>query len=166
MGKTIPDTRMTVLVVEDQFLVRVFAADSLAEAGFKVLEAANADQALIALEARPDIRVVMTDVEMPGSMNGYELAQIVRERWPGVQVIVTSGLPHPRTDELSEEFPFVAKPYLSATIVSLIWQMTTEAEPEQPLPELNEAAGNRPKAPSHRNASGPRSAARPCHRSD
>lgn len=123
MSNTVPELRLTVLVVEDQDLVRMATADFLAEAGFRVFEAANADEALVALEARPDIRVVMTDVEMPGSMNGFELARTVRERWPSLPVIVTSGRLHPGADKLPEEIPFLAKPYGSATIIELIRQM-------------------------------------------
>src|SRR3984893_8424442 len=65
-----------VLIVEDEHLVRVTSADLLAEAGFEVLEAANADEALRILEATPVVRVVFTDVEMPGSLDGLGLAPV------------------------------------------------------------------------------------------
>jgi CheY-like chemotaxis protein len=71
---------MVVLVVEDETLVRMFMADFLDEAGFRVFEAVNADEALTVLQARPDIQVVVTDIEMPGTMNGLELTRVVRER--------------------------------------------------------------------------------------
>jgi CheY-like chemotaxis protein len=74
------EPRMVVLVVEDETLVRMFMADFLDEAGFKVFEAVNADEALTVLQARPDIQVVVTDIEMPGTMNGLELTRVVRER--------------------------------------------------------------------------------------
>lgn len=119
------DTRMTVLVVEDQILVRIFAADFLEEAGFKVFEAANADEALTVLEARPDIQAMITDVEMPGSMDGFELARVTHARWPGVRVIVTSGRIEPGSEDLPESIPFLAKPYLPATVINLIRQMAT-----------------------------------------
>ena len=80
---TASEPRMVVLVVEDQTLVRMFMADFLDEAGFKVFEAVNADEALTVLQARPDGQAVVTDIEMPGSMNGVELVQVIRERWPG-----------------------------------------------------------------------------------
>ncbi|NBJ13471.1 response regulator [Microvirga arsenatis] len=123
---------MTVLVVEDQILVRIFAADFLEDAGFKVFEAASADEALTVLEARPDIQAIVTDVEMPGSMDGFGLARTVSERWPGVKVIVTSGRRQPGADELPEEIPFLAKPYLPTTVVSLIRQMATPQLVEAP----------------------------------
>lgn len=125
MYQATPDPRLTVLIVEDQVLVRIFAADFLEEAGFKVFEAASADEALAVLEARPDVQVVITDVEMPGSMDGFVLARTVRERWPGVQVIVTSGRRHPGTEELPEEIPFLAKPYLPVTVINLVRQMAS-----------------------------------------
>jgi CheY-like chemotaxis protein len=115
-----PETRLTVLVVEDETLVRMFASDFLDEAGFKVCEATDADEALTILQARPDIQAVITDVEMPGSMNGFDLARIVQARWPGVRVIATSGRAHPPVEEWPEEVPFVTKPYLPNTIVGLV----------------------------------------------
>lgn len=87
---------MVVLVVEDETLVRMFMADFLDEAGFKVFEAVNADEALTVLQARPDVQVVITDIEMPASaMNGLKLAQTFQERWPGVGVAISSGRERP-----------------------------------------------------------------------
>jgi CheY-like chemotaxis protein len=116
---------MVVLVVEDQTLVRMFMTDFLDEAGFKVFEAVSADEALTVLQARPDVQAVVTDIEMPGSMNGIELAQVIRDRWPGVGVIVTSGRQRPGPDDLPEETAFLAKPYLPDTVITVIRQMAT-----------------------------------------
>ena len=80
-----------ILVVEDEGLVRMAAADDLVEAGFKVIEAANADQAIQMLEAHPEITILFTDIDMPGSMDGPKLAAAVRDRWPPLKIIVTSG---------------------------------------------------------------------------
>jgi CheY-like chemotaxis protein len=80
-----------VLVVEDEALVRMTAVGMIEEAGFEVLEAANADEAILLLEARRDLTVVFTDIEMPGSMDGLRLAQAVRGRWPPIKIIATSG---------------------------------------------------------------------------
>jgi DNA-binding NtrC family response regulator len=136
MSDTGSEPRLTVLVVEDETLVRMFASDFLDEAGFKVFEAVNADEAVAVLQARPDIQVVVTDVELPGSMNGFELAKVIRERWPGVGVIVNSGRRRPAPDELPEDIPFITKPYLPETIVALIRRMTTPqvVEPTSALP--------------------------------
>lgn len=117
------EPRMTVLVVEDQTLVRMFMADFLDEAGFKVFEAVNADEALQILQARPDIQAIVTDVEMPGSIDGLELARVVRERWPGVGLIISSGRARPGPDELPENVVFLAKPYLPNTVITVIRQM-------------------------------------------
>jgi two-component system, response regulator PdtaR len=120
-----PDSepRMTVLVVEDETLVRMFMTDFLDEAGFKVFEAVNADEALTVLEARPDVQAVVTDIEMPGSMNGIALAHVIRQCWPGI--IVTSGRQRPGPDDLPDEVVFLAKPYLPETVITVIGQMAT-----------------------------------------
>jgi CheY-like chemotaxis protein len=85
-----PERRIVVLAVEDEPLVRMFIADFLDEAGFKVIEAVNADEATTILQARPDIQVVLTDIGMPGSMGGLELTKLIQERWPGIGVVMTS----------------------------------------------------------------------------
>ncbi len=120
-----PEHRMVVLAVEDEPLVRMFVADFLDEAGFKVFEAVNADEAMTILQARPDVQAVVTDIEMPGSMNGLELARLIHERWPGIGVLVTSGRERPGPDDLSEKVAFLAKPYLPETVINVIRQMAT-----------------------------------------
>src|SRR5260221_11202492 len=83
--------RLVVLVVEDNYLLRMDAADMIEAAGFEVIEAVNADDAIAILEARNDIAVVFTDVQMPGSMDGLRLARAVRGRWPPIKMGTTSG---------------------------------------------------------------------------
>jgi CheY-like chemotaxis protein len=78
-----------ILVVEDEALVRMAAREDIEAAGFEVYEAFNADEAIQLLEANPDIELVFTDVDMPGSMDGVKLAHYVRTRWPPVKIIVT-----------------------------------------------------------------------------
>lgn len=130
---SVSEPRMVVLVVEDETLVRMFMADFLDEAGFKVFEAVNADEALTVLQARPDVQVVVTDIEMPaGSMNGLELTRVVRERWPGVGVILSSGRALPRSDDLSDKVAYIAKPYLPDTIIAVIQQLATPQVVEPP----------------------------------
>jgi CheY-like chemotaxis protein len=85
-------TRQVVLIVEDEALVRMTAVDMIEEAGFEILEASNADEAILLLEARRDITVLFTDIEMPGSMDGLRLAQAVRGRWPPIKIIATSDV--------------------------------------------------------------------------
>jgi CheY-like chemotaxis protein len=119
------DPRMVILVVEDEPLVRMFLADALDEAGFKVFEAVNADEAVTLLQARPDVQAVVTDIEMPGTMNGIGLAGAVRERWPGIGLVVTSGRVRPGPDDLPPDVAFLAKPYLLDTVITVIRQMAT-----------------------------------------
>ena len=124
---------MVVLVVVDETLVRMFMADFLDEAGFKVFEAVNADEALTVLKARPDVQVVVTDIEMPaGSMNGLRLARSIQERWPGIGIVVTSGRERTGPDDLSDRVAFLAKPYLPDTIIAVIRQMATPQVVELP----------------------------------
>ncbi|WP_084731576.1 response regulator [Microvirga vignae] len=124
---------MVVLVVEDLTLVRMFMADFPDEAGFKVFEAVSADEALTLLEARPDVQAVVTDIEMPGSMNGIELAQVIQERWPRIGVIVTSGRRQLGQDDLPKDVAFLTKPYLPETIINVVRQMATPQVVEPPL---------------------------------
>src|SRR3954451_9536455 len=81
----------TVLIVEDEMLLRMRAVDIVEDAGFTTLEAVNADDALAILEARSDIDMLFTDIQMPGSMNGLKLAHAVHERWPLIKIILVSG---------------------------------------------------------------------------
>ncbi|MBM1172489.1 response regulator [Microvirga arabica] len=132
------DLRRVVLVVEDETLVRMFMTDFLDEAGFKVFEAAHADEALAVLQARPDIQAVVTDIEMPaGSMNGLELTRVVQERWSGVGVVVTSGRARPNPDDLSDRVAFFAKPYRPDTIINAIRQMTAPQADERQVINTN-----------------------------
>jgi two-component system, response regulator PdtaR len=100
-----------VLVVEDEALVRLSAREEIEAAGFKVYEAFNADEAIQLLEAHPDIELIFTDVDMPGSMDGVRLAHYVRNRWPPVKIIVTSGYRHVENEQLPKGSLFLSKPY-------------------------------------------------------
>jgi CheY-like chemotaxis protein len=100
-----------ILVVEDELLLRLMAVDIVENAGFEALSAATADEALAILEARADVRLVFTDIQMPGSMDGLGLAHAVRDRWPPVELIVTSGRTHIPAKDLPDGGRFFAKPY-------------------------------------------------------
>ena len=113
-----------VLLVEDEPLVRMTAADGLEEAGFHVLEAANADVALKVLEARSDeVQVLFTDVDMPGSMDGMALAEQVHAKWPHILLLISSGYARTHPDEIPDHGHFVPKPYRAATVVVHICEM-------------------------------------------
>ena len=90
MSNAVP-RRPVVLVVEDEFLIRISAVEIIEDAGFDILQAADADEALEILQVRGDIRVIFTDIHMPGSMDGLRLAHAVRGRWPPIKIIATSG---------------------------------------------------------------------------
>jgi CheY-like chemotaxis protein len=100
-----------VLIVEDEPLIRIGAVKFTEDAGFEVIEAASADEAIRILECRGDIRVVFTDIHMPGSMDGLKLAHAVRNRWPPIKIIVTSGRDMITEHDLPEGGRFFAKPY-------------------------------------------------------
>jgi CheY-like chemotaxis protein len=85
-------SRGVVLVVEDEPLVRMVAAATIEDAGFETIEAVGAESAIAILEVRKDIRIVFADIHMPGSMDGLKLARVVRNRWPPIELILTSGL--------------------------------------------------------------------------
>jgi two-component system, response regulator PdtaR len=106
----------TVLVVEDEVLIRDLVAEDLQEAGFTVVVAKSADHAIAILEARQDIHLLFTDIEMPGSINGLKLAAAVRDRWPPVHIIITSGKLRPL--EIPANALFIAKPYLGKNVVA------------------------------------------------
>jgi CheY-like chemotaxis protein len=114
-----------ILVVEDDFLIRMNAAGMIEDAGFEVIEAASADEAIVILEARLDIRVVFTDIQMPGSMDGLKLAAAIRGRWPPIKIIATSGLVDVRADDLPEGGRFLPKPYSPSQIVQTLREMTS-----------------------------------------
>ena len=93
-------------------------------AGFDVLEAANADEAIAILEVRPDITLVFTDIQMPGSMDGLKLAAAIRGRWPPIKIIATSGRVKLSDDDLPSGSRFVPKPYSAREIVRTLSEMT------------------------------------------
>ena len=131
MGHDASNDPPVVLLVEDEPLVRMTAADELEEAGFHVLEAANADVALAVLEARSDeVRVLFTDVHMPGSMDGMELAEQVHARWPHVRILISSGYARPHQDEIPDDGRFMPKPYHAETLVRHVHELVGTEELE------------------------------------
>ena len=117
-----------VLVVEDHPLVRMGVLQVLIEAGFEALEASSAAEAIRVLEARSDIRMVFTDAEMPGTMDGIELVHYIRSRWPPVKLIVVSGKTVIGPRELPAGVKFFSKPYHEAAIVKEMAAMLSDPE--------------------------------------
>jgi CheY-like chemotaxis protein len=118
------DLKPVILIVEDEFLVRTLAVEIVEEAGFSAVEVANAEEAIRVLQSRPDVRVVFTDIDMPGSMDGLELARAIRHRWPPIQVVLTSGKIRPAADELPDRSHFVPKPYNFSRLTCLLQELT------------------------------------------
>jgi CheY-like chemotaxis protein len=112
--------RPVVLIVEDEALLRMHAAALIEAAGFDPVEASNADDAIAILEARRDIRIVFTDIEMPGSMDGLKLSRAIRDRWPPIEITLTSGKRHPPADDLPARGQFFPKPYNPAALIAAI----------------------------------------------
>jgi len=111
-----------VLVVEDDFLSRLHAVNLVEDAGYIAIEASNADEAITILEARKDIRIVFTDINMPGSMDGLKLAHAIRKRWPPIELILTSGDFDLSDTDIPERGRFFPKPYVDKEIVSALHQ--------------------------------------------
>jgi two-component system, response regulator PdtaR len=115
-----------VLVVEDHPLVRMAVLEVMAEAGFEALDATSASGAIRTLEARPDIRLVFTDAEMPGTLDGIGLAHYIRKRWPPVKLIIVSGKRELASEELPAGARFFHKPYRETSIVEAMIGMLSE----------------------------------------
>ena len=102
--------RQHVLVVDDEPVLRMILVDLLEGEGYAVEEASNAAEALEVLQALPSIRIVVTDIQMPGSMDGLRLARYIRDAYPPIALIVSSGAVRPEQDELPDDAVFLSKP--------------------------------------------------------
>ena len=111
-GEPVPAPPPTILVVEDDVLVRSLAATYLRDCGFDVIEANGADEAIRVLQAEIPVEVVFSDIQMPGSMDGFGLAQWVRRERPWLKIILTSGAARTANDAA----PILAKPYDHAAL--------------------------------------------------
>lgn len=110
-------------MVEDEVLVRMGIAGELEDEGFTVFEAANADAAIVLLHAQPSINLLLTDIEMPGSMDGLKLAKAVRDRWPPVRIIVASGQFKISRAVIPQGGRFFPKPYSGSEIAAAFREM-------------------------------------------
>ena len=120
--------QISVLVVEDEPLVRTDLAQALEKEGLRALEASNAREALACLEvSSAEIDVLFTDVDLPGHLDGMDLAQLVTELYPTIQVLVTSGHPHVQTDHLPPG-RFFSKPYVSQQVIQVIREIVGEIQ--------------------------------------
>jgi len=116
-----------ILVVEDEPLLRMDLVDNLQDAGFEVLEASNSVEAIEILSEHGEVRLMMTDVDMPGGMDGVKLAAYVRDRWPPLKIIVVSGHRRVSMDDIPAESRFFSKPYDPRRLIKSIHEMLTPA---------------------------------------
>lgn len=112
-----------ILVVEDEMLLRMRAVDMVEDAGYVPIEAVDADEALAILQSRSDIVLLFTDIQMPGSMSGLQLALAVHERWPRIKIILASGQLKLSQSEIPENSRFFGKPLDSGDMVAEIREM-------------------------------------------
>lgn len=124
--------KAVILVVEDEAIIRMGAVFMLEEAGFTVLEAGSAHEAIGILENRDDVRAIFTDVNMPGTMDGLRLARMVRGRWPPIHLVVTSGLASPNHDDLPPGGKFIRKPYNPGDVIATLCKLLGETPPSHP----------------------------------
>ena len=123
-----PLLQSTVLVVEDDEVLRMCAAEVVADAGFTPVEAANADEAVAILESRSDIALVFTDIQMPGSMDGLELARTVHDRWPAIKIILVSGRAELSERERPVNSRFFQKPFAMKQMIEGLQDMIRPGE--------------------------------------
>ena len=115
---------MKILVVEDEPLIRLGLASLVEEAGYDVIEAANADEAIAKLERDPGVRLVLTDVDMPGVMDGVRLAHYVHNRWPPIRLIVISGKVGVTRAELPPGSRFFTKPASDTVLLNAVRELS------------------------------------------
>jgi CheY-like chemotaxis protein len=125
--------KTVILVVEDEAIIRMGAVQMLEDAGFAVVEASNADDALAILELPNDIRAVFTDINMPGTLDGLRLARAVRGRWPPIHLILTSGLISPSEEEFPANGRFIRKPYRAEHVIATLRELLGLNAPPDPI---------------------------------
>src|SRR5580704_12017918 len=119
--RTVP----VILIVEDEALVRLSAVGMLEDAGFRMIEAVNSDQALELLAANSEVQLLFTDVNMPGAIDGLALARQVHDRWPQIRIMVASAKREPQPEELPVGSRCEQKPYSLDTVVRHARELTS-----------------------------------------
>ncbi|WP_349628661.1 response regulator [Bradyrhizobium sp. JYMT SZCCT0180] len=114
---------LVVLVVEDEMMLRMRVVDMVEDAGYVPVEAVDADEAMTILRSRSDIALMLTDVQMPGSMNGLQLAHAVRENWPPIKIILASGQLNLSDSDIPLDSRFFGKPLQSDEIIAEMREM-------------------------------------------
>ncbi len=114
--------KATVLLVEDEAMIRLLGTEVLEDAGYTVIEAANADEAVALLSQHSEVQLLFSDIDMPGTMDGMALARLVHEKWPGIKLLLTSGKHQVEEAGIPDHGRFLAKPW---TLGQLIGKVTT-----------------------------------------
>jgi len=109
---------VSILIVEDEPLLLIDISEELERHGYEVLQAENADDAIKILESRDDIQTIFTDIDVPGSMDGLKLAAAVRDRWPPINIIITTGMKAPHADDMPARSLLLEKPYRNAQVLA------------------------------------------------
>lgn len=117
--------RIPILIVDDEAIIRFDLVDFFEDAGFEVFDAEDADGAIALLEANSGIRIVLTDIQMPGSMDGVNLAHYIRDRYPPTLLVISSGNVKPTSQELPSDAIFVSKPFDPRQILTVIRRAIT-----------------------------------------
>src|ERR1700712_3853893 len=123
MTSDVPAVPPTVLIVEDEMMLRMRAVDLVEDAGFTPVEAINADDAINILESRSDIELLFTDIQMPGTMDGLKLAHAVHERWPSIKIILVSGQLTLTDDDKPVNSRFFGKPIDVKNMIAQMQEM-------------------------------------------
>jgi len=109
-----------ILIVEDEVLTSEYLEFVLQGAGYEAIPAGSAEEALAVLEHRDDVNLAVTDIHLPGSMNGLQLAALIRERWPAINIVVVTAYGAPESDELPAGSLFVSKPYSAQKMIDAV----------------------------------------------
>ncbi len=117
-----------IIVVEDEALIRMNSVEALEDAGFEVVEAANADEAIALLEKADDVRLMFSDIDMPGTMDGMALAKLVHARWPKISLLLTSGHRQVAEADIPDDGVFVPKPYSEETVIAKVNDLLTDRD--------------------------------------
>ena len=122
------EERIRVLVVEDEGIVRMTMVDFLEDAGFDVIEAATGEEGLRELDRNPGISALLTDIEMPGTVDGIRLARITHQMHPDAAVLVMSGRVRPPRSDLPPGARFFAKPYVHDEVIGALHDMMSSRD--------------------------------------
>jgi DNA-binding NtrC family response regulator len=134
MSDPVPSQAPYALVVDDDGLIRMDAMDILADAGFRTFEASDGDRAmtLLGLE-HAAIVLLFTDVQMPGSRDGFAVARETASRWPHIAIVVASGQVHPAPGDMPEGARFIGKPFTADMVHDHLREILPDGQKPEPL---------------------------------